>query len=156
MDSSLTAPEPMYLIWSNDAGAWWGPGGHGYRGSDLWAAGRFTRANAVERCGMRNWPSRIGRMPPEVMIPAPENGSATFNADQIRDMPRVISALVEQASRDAASDRERERKACRWCESGGEPGRGQCRCAFRCGYGGCCSSGNPGRSIFDCLTSREV
>ena len=30
----------------------------------------------------------------------------------------------------------REREACPWCESAGEPGR-QCRCAFRCGYGGC-------------------
>lgn len=36
-----------YLIWSEEHGAWWRPGGHGYT-SSLAQAGRFTEAKARE------------------------------------------------------------------------------------------------------------
>jgi hypothetical protein len=95
-------------------------------------------------------------MPPEVVVPAPENSRETFTAEAIREMPRVMTALIEQATRDAKAERDRERVACPWCRTGGEPGKGSCRCRYRCGYGGCCSSGNPGRFVFDRLVDEEV
>jgi hypothetical protein len=149
--------EPMYLIWSNDAGAWWGPGGHGYRANDLWHAGRFTREDAIARCSIRTWPSANPKpaLPPEVMIPAPENGGATFTAEQLRDMPRVITAQVTMMTSKAMEQRERERLSCRWCASGGEPDRSPCKCGFRCGYGGCCSYENPAADIFYRLTAPD-
>jgi len=148
--------EPMYLIWSNNNGAWWGPGGHGYRGLDLWHAGRFTREDAIGRCAIRHWPSTPkATPPPEILIPAPENGGATFTAEQLRAMPRVITAMVTMTTTKAMNEREKERLNCRWCESGGEPGRGQCACRFRCGYGGCCSYKNPAASIFRRLTAPD-
>ena len=36
-----------YLVWSNEHGAWWGPGRHGYR-KRLSEAGRYTQAEALE------------------------------------------------------------------------------------------------------------
>ena len=38
-----------YLVWSNEHGGWWGPGGFGYA-PDLRSAGRFTRAQALKIC----------------------------------------------------------------------------------------------------------
>lgn len=38
-----------YLIWSHEHGAWWGPGLTGYVKS-LFAAGRYTRADALRIC----------------------------------------------------------------------------------------------------------
>lgn len=37
----------LYLIWSHEHGAWWGPNGNGYV-NDLRAAGRYTFAEAAE------------------------------------------------------------------------------------------------------------
>jgi hypothetical protein len=146
--------EPMYLVWSNDTGSWWGPGGHGYRGADLWRAGRFTRAEAIANCSLRTWPSGARKTPPEVPVPAPENGGATFTVDQVRGTPRVMAALIDKITLEAMNERDRERKACRWCRSGGEPGR-KCSCSYRCGYGGCCSQGVSARHVFDYLIEQD-
>jgi hypothetical protein len=49
------APEPTlgtggdYLIWSNEHGGWWGPGGWGYV-LDWHHAGRYTRVDALTIC----------------------------------------------------------------------------------------------------------
>jgi transposase InsO family protein len=40
---------PLYLIWSNEHQAWWGPGRCGYVRSML-AAGKYTRAEAIDIC----------------------------------------------------------------------------------------------------------
>lgn len=135
-----------YLVWSNEHGAWWGPGGHGYRGRDFWYAGRFTRDEAVVNCGLRTW---SGKQPPEIMIPAPENTQDTFTLDDIRDMPRRISALVFEASRAAVDLRDLERARCPRCSAG----TGECVCDFHCGDRGCCSRAVPGRAVFDRLTA---
>jgi hypothetical protein len=37
----------LYLVWSHEHGAWWGPGRNGYT-RRLSLAGRYTRAAAVE------------------------------------------------------------------------------------------------------------
>jgi hypothetical protein len=39
----------LYLVWSNEHGGWWKPGGYGYD-PGLRSAGRFTRAQAIEIC----------------------------------------------------------------------------------------------------------
>ena len=39
----------LYLIWSNEHGGWWGPGGYGYK-KTLAGAGTFTRERAIEIC----------------------------------------------------------------------------------------------------------
>jgi hypothetical protein len=41
--------DDVYLIWSNEHRAWWGPGRCGYD-RHLSMAGRYTRAQAVEIC----------------------------------------------------------------------------------------------------------
>jgi hypothetical protein len=126
-----------FLIWSNEAGAWWGPNGNGYRGSDIWAAGRFDEADARRRCGIRTWRPRT--VPPEVMVPAPENGKDALTLAEIQAAPDVARQHIDRVSREARADRDAECASCPWCRSGGEPGT-KCRCSFRCGYGGCCST----------------
>lgn len=58
----------QYLIWSHDAGAWWGPNGSGYTG-DITRAGRYELDDANTRAGLRSWPSPTE--PPEVVVSAP-------------------------------------------------------------------------------------
>lgn len=41
----------MYLIWSNEHRAWWRPNGRGYT-SDLAAAGRYSREDAMRTCAL--------------------------------------------------------------------------------------------------------
>lgn len=41
--------EPLYLIWSNEHGAWWRPHRCGYT-KWLADAGRYTRAQAISIC----------------------------------------------------------------------------------------------------------
>lgn len=147
--------EPMYLIWSNDTHAWWGPGGNGYRGTDSWQAGRFTRDDAITRCSARTWPSGQRTAPPEVPVLAPENGGAVFTVEQIRAMPRVLAALTDKITVEAMDERSRARNACRWCRSAGEPPT-TCTCSYRCGYGGCCSYNSPGRAVFAALTLDDL
>jgi hypothetical protein len=65
--------EVNYLIWSNEHGAWWGPGEHGYV-HDVAEAGRYTvkRAEAIVANANRGGPGPDGE-PHEVMVVAPEN-----------------------------------------------------------------------------------
>lgn len=106
-------PVPVYLVWSNKQGAWWGPGGHGYV-HDVWKAGRFDEAAATEACGRRTW-ERL-KPPPEVMVTAPENDQATFTPDELRYMPELMSDRVAAATQ-AAMDLRRELAA---AKQGGE------------------------------------
>lgn len=54
----------VYLIWSHEHGAWWGPGGHSYVGK-VSAAGRYTRQKAIDVCAkaMPGTSDRMGRLP---------------------------------------------------------------------------------------------
>lgn len=50
-----------YLIWSNEHGAWWGPGYSGY-GQRIENAGRYSRLEAIEICSQA-MPGRYGSAP---------------------------------------------------------------------------------------------
>lgn len=67
--ASTDAPikTPQYLIWSNDAGAWWNPGRAGYTGSTA-DAGRYSRVEALRiACHGRDGWNPIG-VSPEVPV----------------------------------------------------------------------------------------
>jgi DNA-binding CsgD family transcriptional regulator len=94
--------EIRYLVWSHEANAWWGPGGHGYR-ADIQLAGRFTQAEAVRACGMRSW--RSPARPPEVHVPAPECWGVTLLPDAAN---RHMAGLIQAATRQAVAALERQ------------------------------------------------
>lgn len=60
-----------YLVWSNEHGAWWRPGGHGYT-QQLDDAGRFTpeRAAAIVVDAGYHGPGGLAN---EVTVVAPEH-----------------------------------------------------------------------------------
>lgn len=103
----VEAPAPpdsnVYLVWSNDAGTWWGPNGRAYTG-DIWSAGRYTRDEAEKACAMRTW--SLGAPPPEVMVLAPENDRPQFTVDDLRALPIVMRARVDAATAAAIADRD--------------------------------------------------
>ena len=45
----MSEPERMYLIWSHEHSAWWGPGREGYVQS-ISAAGRYSEIEALSIC----------------------------------------------------------------------------------------------------------
>lgn len=72
--------KPLWLVWSNEHKAWWGPRRHGYY-VDIAAAGRYSYDDAVDICNGRDypWPPSVlpnGHWPednpPELIVPAPE------------------------------------------------------------------------------------
>lgn len=98
-------PKPdrnIYLVWSNDAGSWWGPNGGGYTGN-VWEAGRYNRDEAVKACGMRTW--SLGAPPPEVMLLAPENGQRRFTVDDLRALPALMERRIAEATAAALATR---------------------------------------------------
>ncbi len=58
----------MYLIWSNEHRAWWGPNGSGYV-PHLSQAGRYPRPAALEICKGANYGMKFGQPPNEVPVP---------------------------------------------------------------------------------------
>jgi hypothetical protein len=56
--------ERLYLVWSNEHGAWWRPGRQGYTRS-LAEAGRYTHAQALDICerAIPGTSDRIGMLP---------------------------------------------------------------------------------------------
>ena len=64
---------PLWLVWSNEHAAWWGPDGcHYYR--DIGSAGRYTLEQAIEISGKRlgSQKTRETGNPGEMIQPAPE------------------------------------------------------------------------------------
>jgi hypothetical protein len=96
----------IYLVWSNEATAWWGPNGGRYT-ADIWSAGRYDETEARKACDMRTW--SLGKPPPEVMVRAPEADQPTFTADDLRAMPNLMWKRVEDATREAMAQREADR-----------------------------------------------
>ena len=45
----MNTDNELYLVWSHEHGAWWGPYGNGYMRS-LAAAGRYSHAEALRIC----------------------------------------------------------------------------------------------------------
>lgn len=67
-----SAKSDLWLVYSNEHRAWWGPGHHGYT-TDTDRAGRYSHAAAAAICAQANI---VPRDPPnEVMVLAPERGS---------------------------------------------------------------------------------
>jgi hypothetical protein len=57
------APEDdIYLIWSQQAGAWWGPDANGYVGR-LAEAGRYHRHTALRLCAGAVLSAKAGTLP---------------------------------------------------------------------------------------------
>lgn len=61
----------MYLIWSNEHNAWWGPDRRGYA-LHLAAAGRYTREDALSICQSARDGWRDGEPPPEIPVWEPD------------------------------------------------------------------------------------
>ena len=60
----MSAPKDLYLVWSHEHGAWWGPDGCGYmRG--LSNAGRYSHAEALHICtrAMPGTSRQLGALP---------------------------------------------------------------------------------------------
>lgn len=91
-----------YLVWSNDAGSWWGPNGGAYTG-DVWSAGRYDEDEARKACGMRTWSQ--GSPPPEVMVLAPEYARDGFTVEEIRGVPDLMRRRIAEATRRATAVR---------------------------------------------------
>jgi hypothetical protein len=65
---AATAPAAqadLWLVWSNEHGAWWGPNESGYY-TDIRSAGRYTKEKAMECADSRSHTK--GKLPPEVII----------------------------------------------------------------------------------------
>ncbi len=62
-----------YLIWSNEHGAWWRPGCHGYT-LDIREAGRYAEKDATMTVAQAGaWGPHGPEVPNEVMVLAPEH-----------------------------------------------------------------------------------
>lgn len=97
-------PVKVWLIWSNEHGAWWKPSWCGYT-DDLWGAGRYTETEAAEVCRKAAYGWRDGSLPPEVMVPAPENDQDKFSVDDLRFMRERMAARVHEATNEAIAER---------------------------------------------------
>lgn len=62
---------PLWLVWSNEHRAWWGPNQRHYYW-DIAAAGRYTLEEALDICKARGVRRGEGINPPELIQPAPE------------------------------------------------------------------------------------
>ncbi|MEV6035994.1 hypothetical protein AB0L65_32905 [Nonomuraea sp. NPDC052116] len=97
-------PVKVWLVWSNEHGAWWKPNRRGYTG-DIWQAGRYTETEAAEICRKAAYGWRGGSPPPEVMVSAPENDQDKFSVDDLRHMPERMAARAQEATKDAIAER---------------------------------------------------
>jgi hypothetical protein len=66
--NALTAP--LWLVWSNEHAAWWGPNNRGYY-LDIGSAGRYSLQDALACCRARS-PAEAGKNTPELIQPSPE------------------------------------------------------------------------------------
>lgn len=61
-----TNSEKVYLVWSNEHGAWWGHNQCGYN-AHVKDAGRYSLEEAIRCCDRRSWGGNW-RVPPELPI----------------------------------------------------------------------------------------
>ncbi|MFD1546956.1 hypothetical protein [Nonomuraea guangzhouensis] len=97
-------PVRLYLVWSNEHDAWWGPNRRGYT-HDVWAAGRYAETEDAEVCRKAAYGWRGGSPPPEVMVAAPENDQERFSVDDLRYMPERMATRAAEATREAIAKR---------------------------------------------------
>jgi hypothetical protein len=80
----MTRGDDVWLIWSNEHRAWWGPGRHGYT-TLTDRAGRYSRQEAAEIVGQANI---VPRLPPnEVAVLAPRPIRTGHPYDPTEPMP---------------------------------------------------------------------
>lgn len=68
--------DPLWLVWSNEHGAWWGPDNRGYT-TKIQNAGRYTLAAAQSCCGHRD--KRQDGGPDELVAASPELITGLFS-----------------------------------------------------------------------------
>ncbi|MEV0382345.1 hypothetical protein [Nonomuraea sp. NPDC050643] len=94
----------VWLVWSNEHRAWWGPNFSGYT-SDVWTAGRYDEVKALDAAGRRGW--RAPNRPADVMVLAPENDQDKFTVDDIRAVPDLMQRRIKEAGKAAVAERRR-------------------------------------------------
>lgn len=67
----MSDEQGRYVIWSEEHGAWWRPGRHGYT-RELSKAGRYSKADADQIVANKHLPSFVPF--DEVAFPAPAEG----------------------------------------------------------------------------------
>lgn len=91
-----SAATSLWLVYSNEHRAWWGPGHHGYT-TDTDRAGRYSQAAAAAICAKANI---VPRDPPnEVMVLAPER-AAIWSVGDLSDA-ELAEALIMNPVDDA-------------------------------------------------------
>ena len=98
----------IYLVWSNEHHAYWGPNKSGYTTSWL-EAGRYTREEAAECCSRRTWEPR--RPPPEVMVVAPDSERDAFTMAELCAIPQQLQDRIRKATRTAIRERRAQKAA---------------------------------------------
>lgn len=68
-EAAAVATDDVWLVWSNEHRAWWGPNRSGYT-SIVERAGRYTLGDALDICDVRS--QEPGKNPTELVQPAPE------------------------------------------------------------------------------------
>ncbi len=81
--------DEVYLIWSNEHRAWWGPGRHGYL-TDTDKAGRYSEVEATEVVLNANRYRDHDLPPNEIMVLAPPRVDTS-------DIPETREAWFERA-----------------------------------------------------------
>jgi hypothetical protein len=56
-----SAPDPLFLVWSEEHGAWWKPGSSGYTRSVL-EAGRYSFKEAIQIVGDANRDGKVNEV----------------------------------------------------------------------------------------------
>lgn len=89
-----------WLIWSHYHNCWWGPDQSGYT-SDVWRAGRYTKAGTKQCLTRGSWPlhGQENDRPPEVAVLAPESGRTVFSLTDILAMPALMLDRIERATK---------------------------------------------------------
>lgn len=91
----------LWVIWSHEHRAWWGPKQRGYT-EDLREAGRYTKAEAAE--------ITLGTLPYGIEVPVPARSAEVSgtsrlwgHVDGIKDLDTAGARIVELVSREPSS-----------------------------------------------------
>lgn len=75
----MSAP---YLIWSNEHRAWWAPNRQGYT-TDVRAAGRYERSEAISIAGTARGGWERGKNPDEIALPEADAMEQAMHPDRL-------------------------------------------------------------------------
>lgn len=83
--------EKTYLVWSHEHGAWWRPERRGYT-TDLDAAGRYSRGEAIKICALSRDGWRGAGVPSEIPV---AEADAFACKDVFYEMAKAICGVGE-------------------------------------------------------------